>query len=740
MQENNFFNGLFQSKNPSKGTNQPPQRTKYQQLLLAFCFVGVLLYPFSFAGVIPLLVVQTIDKKDKAAHVYDMDYESFLKRGSSLFFSLAFLFFILNLLSFTLWIPRGYFSAYLFFPLNLLHTSLKFSWETIVALVLGGCGMGSVFVSFSAFIAKRKVISKKDERKKITNSKSYKQRQKNKFKESQRFTEEYECNYEHALQTSDFDLYEQLQKEFLIGTSEFGLPYVMDFSEFNQHALIPATTGSGKTTLLQQFIQHAAKFNMPLILLDGKGARDTFESMQEIASYYDKKVHAFTDNQADGDMRYNPVEHGNDISIRDKLASLAETESVHYSNAAKALLQVTIQLLDLFSYREDIDRTMHDVQKYLLPRNVLTLFGEQILKKNPTLYEIEVEKEIPKKAKKKPKKEEEKTTIDDEMGDEEQINESPTGQEDIVLDELTDDQEPHVETEIVLVNPNTLDLDSFYYLLKRNLFYLSKEEKTMFERLFVRYEHKSSVFYLYATSEALQMNLNMLLDSDLGQLFNTKGAKNKLDVQQIARRKEIVYVSLNGLIYKEFIRTLAQMLVEDINFFASEMYRKNQKQGIIVIFDEPASYLNEAFISMVNKGRGAGVHAIFSPQTMADIAKLGDKLDEQLVGNVNTLIIGKINGKDEPDYWSNTIGTFEDIEVTSMIEQEEGYSDVGKADWTGERGTKREVDRFKVNPNVLKGLRTGEFVVYRTAQNVDEPPQKVYVRNALEWLKNREDK
>lgn len=740
MFENNFFNGLFQPRNSLKGGNQPPQRTKYQQLLLAFCLVGVVLYPFSFAGIIPLVVVLFLDKKEQAAYVYDMDHESFLKRGSSFFMACSFVFCVLNLLSFTLWIPRGYFSTYLFFPLNLLHTTLVFNWQTVVALALGGCGMGSIFVSFASFVAKRKVISKEDERKKITNSKAYKDRKKNKFKESQRYADEDEAQYQKALDTSDFFLYEQLQNTLLLGTSEFGLPYKLSIEELNQHALIPATTGAGKTTLLQQFIQHAAKFNLPLILLDGKGSRDTYDSMQAIARYYDKKVHAFTDNQADGDMRYNPVEHGNDISVRDKLASLAETESVHYSNAAKALLQVTIQLLDLFSYREDIERTLHDVQKYLLPRNVLTLFGEQILVKNPTLYEIEVEKKIEKKPKKKQKKEADKSTIEDEMGESESETAPKETDDDVLLEELTDSDEPQVETEIVVVHPETLDLDSFYFLLKRNLFYLSEAEQTMFERLFMRYEHKSSVFYLYATSEALQMNLNMLLDSELGRLFDTKGAKNKLDVQRIARRKEIVYVSLNGLIYKEFIRTLAQMLVEDINFFASEMYRKNQKQGILVIFDEPASYLNEAFINMVNKGRGAGVHAIFSPQTMADIAKLGDKLDEQLVGNVNTLIIGKVNGTTEPEYWSNSIGTYEDIEVTSMIEQEDGYSDVGKADWTGERGTKRNVDRFKVNPNALKALRTGEFIVYRTAMDVDIPPQKVYVRNALKWLQENKSK
>ena len=44
--------------------------------------------------------------------------------------------------------------------------------------------------------------------------------------------------------------------------------------------------------------------------------------------------------------------------------------------------------------------------------------------------------------------------------------------------------------------------------------------------------------------------------------------------------------------------------------------------------------------------------------------------------------------------------------------------------------------RFKINPNKIKELRTGEFIIYRTAENVNLPPQKVYVRNALNWLKN----
>lgn len=114
---------------------------------------------------------------------------------------------------------------------------------------------------------------------------------------------------------------------------------------------------------------------------------------------------------------------------------------------------------------------------------------------------------------------------------------------------------------------------------------------------------------------------------------------------------------------------------------------------------------------------------------MADIDALGEKLKEKLVGNVNTFFIGKLTERDDPKYWAETFGTYSDIEVTEMTEQETGYSDAGKTDWTGGRGTKRDVERFKFNPNRIKALRRGEFVVYRTAMEVQEAPRVVYVRN-----------
>lgn len=704
------FEQMFSVDRKRKQEKETP-KSRFQQLYFVFTLLGVCLYPFFIVGSIPLAIVFAIDKKETRAHIYDFEYESFLKRRSSLLFIFALGFTLLNLFCFIFVLPRGYLSCYLLFPLNLFSHALQFNGQTIFALLLGGTGAGSCLIAYASFIEKRKVVSKKERQTAIQNSKEYKERRKNKFQESQKYTAEYQQAYQVAIVIKDVALRNKqlasLAKVILLGTDEYGLAYVMNFSELNQHVIIPATTGSGKTTVIQLLAEHACKFRIPVILVDGKGARETLQALKEVAEAYNRPFEVFVDG---GDLRYNPVKNGNDIAVRDKLTNLAETESVYYSTAAKALLQVTIQLLDEFQKSHKIERNLVWLQHYLLPRNVLHLFADRIQLKNPDLFKEKVVVEKKKTTKKKTKKNEAMDKTERDFADVEQLS----------------------EERIVEHDRKTVDLETYYLLLKENISLMTEIEQTLFKRLFVRYEHKKNPFYLYATSENLQTNINMLLDSELGELFDTSGGKRELDIQEVVGEGKIVYISLNGLIYSEFIRTLAQMLVGDINFFASEVYKQvgetANRSKVLVVFDEPASYLNDKLIDLVNKGRGAGVHAAYAPQTLADIDRIDPVLRKQLIGNVNTFFIGKTNDPTEIDYWADLMGTEEDIELTEMTTQEAGYSDMGKVDWTGERGTKRDVDRFKFNPNRIRALRTGEFVVYRTAEDVQEPPRVVYIR------------
>lgn len=711
--DDNLYNGLFGNKKNQKNGNENEKTSRYNVISIVVSISFVLLYPFAIFGIFPVLYFIYLDKQQRLENVHDIEFKSFLQKGNSTFGLISFGLILVNILASIYLIPRGYLSAYLFFPLNMIHHALVFSWQTVLALLLGGAGMSSIMLTIFSFIEGRKVVSKKSQIAKVKESKAYKKRLSNKFEESKNFVEEYEEAYALAKSEGNVTKLDELAHNILLGTDEYGKPYFITLKELNQHALLPATTGGGKTVVLQIIVEHCAKFDIPCLIIDGKGAKDTRLAVSNIAGKYDRAVKEFTDT---GDISYNPLKYGNSIEVRDKLVSLAETESIFYSGANKQLLMGTTQLLDVFN----IDRDLQNMSDYFSPRKVLRLFINELLLIYPDLLVFEVEESPKNKSKKSVKKEVE-------VVEKAEVKDSASSK----YDQIEDDGVATEVVETITANPETMKLEDMYWVISNKKKRLKKSSLRMFEQLFARYEHKDNPFYLYATAESLQTNFYMLLDSELSHLFDTKTNKNELDLMEATRKNEIIYVALDGLIYTEYIHTLAQFMIADINHLASERYEITEDFPFVVLFDEPSAYLSDKFIDTVNKTRGAGVHALFAPQTLADIEKIDKVLLKQLIGNVNTYIIGQTNEQTEIDYWSELFGSYDDIEITSVTQQEAGFSDVNKTDWTGEKGTKRDVENFIVHPNNIKGLRTGEFYILRKGNNTHEPIRKVYMRKPI---------
>ena len=711
--DDNLYNGLFGNKKNQKNGNENDKTSRYNVISIVVSISFVLLYPFAIFGIFPVLYFIYLDKQQRLENVHDIEFKSFLQKGNSTFGLISGGLILVNILSSIYLIPRGYLSTYLLFPLNLIHHALFFSWQTVVALLLGGAGMASIMLTIFSFIEGRKVVSKKSQIAKVKESKAYKKRLSNKFEESKNFVEEYEEAYATAKLEGNVTKLDELAHNILLGTDEYGKPYFITLKELNQHALLPATTGGGKTVVLQIIVEHCAKFDIPCLIIDGKGAKDTRLAVSDIANKYDREVKEFTDT---GDISYNPLKYGNSIEVRDKLVSLAETESIFYSGANKQLLMGTTQLLDVFN----IERDLENMSDYFSPRKVLLLFINELLLIYPDLLVFEVEESPKNKSKKSVKKEVE-------VVEKAEVKDSASSK----YDQIEDDGVATEVVETITANPETMKLEDMYWVISNKKKRLKKSSLRMFEQLFARYEHKDNPFYLYATAESLQTNFYMLLDSELSHLFDTKTNKNELDLMEATRKNEIIYVALDGLIYTEYIHTLAQFMIADINHLASERYEITEDFPFVVLFDEPSAYLSDKFIDTVNKTRGAGVHALFAPQTLADIEAIDPILLKQLIGNTNTYIVGQTNEKSEIDYWSELFGSYDDIEITSVTQQEAGFSDVNKTDWTGEKGTKRDVENFIVHPNNIKELRTGEFYILRKGNNTHEPIRKVYMRKPI---------
>ena len=111
----------------------------------------------------------------------------------------------------------------------------------------------------------------------------------------------------------------------LIGDS-YGQPVIVEDKELNQHCLIVGTTGSGKTTTILNFVESAARRNLPVIYLDGKGSFDLVDRLQKIADRHGRVLKVFCLRMPNDEMPslagYNPFSSGGATEWKNRIMSL----------------------------------------------------------------------------------------------------------------------------------------------------------------------------------------------------------------------------------------------------------------------------------------------------------------------------------------------------------------------------------------------------------------------------------
>lgn len=553
---------------------------------------------------------------------------------------------------------------------RLISHSLTFSSQSIFMYVTGGFIPALGLSIYTDYVRKKKVNSIEDERVQFKNSVEYKKVQKKKNTMNEKVQKKWR----------EKTPVEQL----LIGINEKGKPYHIDFKELNHHMLAVATTGGGKTILLLDIIEYAMRQNMPMIFIDGKGSLETIQEVETITKAHNKKLKVFSDQN---NVTYNPLKHGNSTVITDKLQNLVETESKYYTEISNALVNALIQFIDDYGYKRDL----HTFAKFLNPQELKNVLYEDMVE----VVEEEQDNDSEEAKKEKPKFEVVQTNY----------------QEDSEAN-----QEVEEETEKKAPEPKK----------KRVLSDRAQKHKT---RLFERYkETDQGEDYLFANASSVRTQIYLLLDSELGHLFEEK--EDGLDLVQASDQREAVFVSFDGTIYDDFIRKVARFLILDINYLVSVRNRTGQKDNpFLAIYDEFGTYANDKIVDSVNKSRSAGFHCCIATQTLSDLEKVDPTLPDQIIGNTNTHMIGQTNNNKEIQTWIDNIGTYKDVDLTTTTEKQD--NPMNSIEYRQKAGTVRNVDKYKINPDEIRALRQGKFVIHRKATSEEISPDFVYARYPL---------
>lgn len=564
--------------------------------------------------------------------------------------------------------PESYFALYEVLPVDfswltsLVHKPVEFSAASYVLYASGGLVIAYLWSVLTDYFRSRRVHSKEAKR--------------DALKQSTVFRITYEQRFRLTQQTQQKwreDFAKGKTDRLLIGITETGQPYYMDFKEVNQHMFVPATTGGGKTVLLLNYIEYALLKNYPFIFIDGKGSAESIDDVRALCDRNGKTLEVFSD---EGELTYNPLRYGNATVIKDKLEQLIATESHYYTEISTSLVQAIIQFIDDYGFKRDL----WTFAKYLNPNEIKKVLQADV---------VEVQ------------------TVDDEK---------VQGEKALYSSFLEESNKDTGTTETAVKEKMTKKVRS-------------ERAKKHYLRFFERYEHEEDgEMYLFTNASSVRTQLYLLLDSELGHLFEEN--ENGLDLIQVSDQKKALFVSFDGLIYNTFIKIIARFLILDLNYLVSYRNRKQMNdKPLLAIYDEFSVYANDKIVDTVNKSRSGGFHCIIATQTIADLEKVDPVLAKQVIGNTNTFAIGQTNSPKEVEAWANTLGTFKDIDLTIQTKEQAGR--LKRVDQKSEMGTMRNVQKFKITPDEIRDLRTGQFIIARKAAKDILEPQIIYIRHPL---------
>jgi conjugal transfer pilus assembly protein TraD len=210
----------------------------------------------------------------------------------------------------------------------------------------------------------------------------------------------------------------------------------------------------------------------------------------------------------------------------------------------------------------------------------------------------------------------------------------------------------------------------------------------------------------------LGTRLAIITESHTGRFLGPPAERGEaeIDLHSALSGDEVVLLSLNSGKYGKLAAQLGTLAIQDLVCATGERLARGGRDSTrvpraIVGIDEFSSLGADHVMQLIARGREPGVTVVLATQELADLERAAPGLRDQVLGTAAVKIAHRQDVPRSAQTIAQMAGTVKVWEETHQI----GGRLLGRYD-TG-RGTRRQVDEFVVDPNLIKGLRTGDAVV-----------------------------
>lgn len=222
----------------------------------------------------------------------------------------------------------------------------------------------------------------------------------------------------------------------------------------------------------------------------------------------------------------------------------------------------------------------------------------------------------------------------------------------------------------------------------------------------------------------LAARLAVITESGAGAYLGAGERHETIDIRRCLSTGGVTVFSLNSSTYGELAAQVGGLVLQDLKAAAGALLEaETGRQGYIFI-DEFSALSGDHVLSLLARGRTAGLSVLLATQELADLSRVADGFLDQVLGNTAVKIAHRQDVPSSCEILAGIAGTRQVWEETFQTNRA-GTWGFGSGE-TG-LGSKRLVDEYVVHPNVLKRLQAGQAVLMRKQPQADARVVRVVV-------------
>jgi conjugal transfer pilus assembly protein TraD len=209
----------------------------------------------------------------------------------------------------------------------------------------------------------------------------------------------------------------------------------------------------------------------------------------------------------------------------------------------------------------------------------------------------------------------------------------------------------------------------------------------------------------------LRNRLALLAEGEHARLLSPVPGTRQINLTDAIGQAAVVMFSINTSRYPETGKLVGAALFQDLKDVTGVMESNPQlRRPTVVMVDEFGAFGGDHVLGLFQRARSAKLSMVLATQELADLRRIDPAFQDQVLGNVETVIAHRQNVPESAELVAQIGGTREVWIHT--FQTDDGWNSGPPTGTTG-MGSRHRGHEFHIAPDTIKRLGVGEAVVIR---------------------------